>query len=87
LAEIEFNCNWYKPCPLCSKCREAAPHIYHRCQLCVFGNNLCKHTEEQIATMIKRNNFVIALDEETKKNMKELVDETKSTEGRETRDS
>jgi predicted amidophosphoribosyltransferase len=71
---IEFHCDWFVPCPLCSKCTRAANHLYKRCQKCAFGMDPCHHTQKDINTMIKRPNFKLTLPEDVKKQIKELSD-------------
>jgi hypothetical protein len=77
MPEIRFNCDWYNPCPICSKCRNLADSKYTRCQQCGFSANRCKHTDDQIALMIKRDNFKLNLTDEAKLQLRELVNAQK----------
>jgi hypothetical protein len=85
MSMIESHCDWLVKCPLCGKCRAVADHKYERCQKCIFRYHKCKHTEEEIATMIRRENFKCNFGEEGEKLLGELIRE--NTSKRETRDS
>jgi glycyl-tRNA synthetase (class II) len=75
---IKWHCDWLLKCPVCGKCRNVADHLYKRCQKCVFSHNKCTHTEEQIASMIKRQNFKCNFGDEGEKLLGELIRENRT---------
>lgn len=72
---IEFECEWLQQCPLCNKCRAAAPHFYQRCLKCIYSVDKCHHKESDIALMISRENFQMNLPDDIKQELKELFHE------------
>lgn len=64
------SCPRYDPCPICDKCRNKASHLYVACQDCRIP--ICSHTYEDRAKMIKRENFVITVDQDTMDSIKAL---------------
>jgi len=70
---FRFDCINYRPCPLCDRCLNEAAHLYYKCRSCIFSLNKCKHSDKDIALMIKRENFVLKLTSECKKQLGELI--------------
>lgn len=72
---IEWHCDWLVKCPLCGNCRAVADQKYLRCQKCIYSHSRCRHTEEQIAMMIKRDNFRVSFGSEGEQLLGELIRE------------
>jgi len=78
---MRFECEWYDPCPICSKCRAVADNIYYRCLKCVFSVQRCKHSSSDIEKIIKRKNFTLKLTTEGKARLGELIHEQRRETG------
>lgn len=57
--DLEKECGWYEPCPICKRCMAVADHLYDRCHRCLFAYHRCRHTEAQRIFAIRRKNFRI----------------------------
>jgi hypothetical protein len=72
--EPKFHtCALYDPCPICSKCRNKASHLYVRCQTCTIP--ICVHTYKDRKFMIRRNNFAINATTEIKEAIRNMAKE------------
>lgn len=73
--DLELVCAWYRPCPICNRCMEAAPHLYERCSNCMFAQPGagCRHTDAKRAFAIRRRNFKLHFTKETEAELRSLA--------------
>jgi len=64
------TCSMYDPCRICSKCLNKASHLYVRCQTCKIP--ICVHTYKNRTTLIRRENFSIAVSPEIKQIIRQV---------------
>lgn len=68
-----YSCEMYDPCPICDKCRNKASHIHVKCQSCLIP--ICTHTYKDRAQMIRRENFVLNVNDSVKEELKQMSEE------------
>ncbi len=67
--EVLWSCSNNIPCPLCKKCRNVSDTMYYECATCNYAKNRCRHSGKDIMLMIRRENFRLTLNEDTKKEL------------------
>jgi hypothetical protein len=51
--DFEKECEWYNPCELCYRCKDAAPNLYAKCTDCPAQG--CNHSVNDRNLMINRD--------------------------------